>query len=78
MQNALTSVKHYCDTWKVTVNVKKTKIVIFSRVICFRVEGLQMASGLSLIFVAMAWYPQVLKLKVIELITLLGFLIFII
>ena len=31
MQNALTSVKNYCDTWKMTVNARKTKIVIFSR-----------------------------------------------
>lgn len=31
MQNALNSFKDYCDIWKLTVNVDKTKIIIFSK-----------------------------------------------
>lgn len=31
LQNALCGVYSYCDTWKLKVNVEKTKIVIFSR-----------------------------------------------
>ena len=31
LQKALSSVKEYCETWKLNINVAKTKVVIFSR-----------------------------------------------
>jgi len=31
LQTALNAVKEYCDLWKLTVNLKKTKVLIFSR-----------------------------------------------
>lgn len=31
LQAALNAVKEYCDLWKLTVNLKKTKVLIFSR-----------------------------------------------
>ena len=31
LQDALSAMFNYCNTWKLKVNVKKTKIVVFSR-----------------------------------------------
>ena len=31
LQEALTCFKDYCDTWKLKINVEKTKIMIFSK-----------------------------------------------
>ena len=31
LQDALSAMFHYCNKWKLQVNVKKTKIVVFSR-----------------------------------------------
>ena len=31
LQNALDAMQNYCDTWHLTINTSKTKIVIFSK-----------------------------------------------